>query len=218
MNHRTINLSLLVVMLVSASFLGFSFYKDYSQALAEADFEKSLVADEVSKLVEGEKEDIKEVLDEIDFNVEEEVAVLGDSIEKPAAVQVANTLVVPSMSVNGVVYEGKSADTLDNGIWRIPGTSTPDKGGNTVLAAHRWKWGPQSGKSFYDIDKMNVGDQLTINWDGKDYTYQVSNITTVTPDKVDILKNTSESKLTLFSCAPLFSSKYRIVVEANLIS
>jgi LPXTG-site transpeptidase (sortase) family protein len=86
------------------------------------------------------------------------------------------------------------------------------------IAAHRWKWLPASKKSFYDIDKVKVDDVITMQWNGKTYSYKVSKISTVTPDKVDILQNSEKPKLTLFSCAPLFSSKYRLVVEADLMA
>lgn len=129
-----------------------------------------------------------------------------------------NTLQVASMRVDSRIWEGATTATLSNGLWRIPGSSTPDKGGNTVIAAHRWKWLPASKKSFYDIDKVKVDDVITMQWNGKTYSYKVSKISTVTPDKVDILQNSEKPKLTLFSCAPLFSSKYRLVVEADLMA
>jgi sortase (surface protein transpeptidase) len=50
-----------------------------------------------------------------------------------------NTLQVASMRVDSRIWEGATTATLSNGLWRIPGSSTPDKGGNTVIAAHRWK-------------------------------------------------------------------------------
>jgi len=129
-----------------------------------------------------------------------------------------NTIQVAAMKVDSQVWEGKGIGTLNKGLWRIPGSSTPDKGGNTVIAAHRWKWLPASKKSFYDIDKVKLGDVITMNWENKTYSYKVSKISTVTPDKVDILQNSDQPKLTLFSCAPLFSTKYRLVVEAELMT
>ncbi len=134
------------------------------------------------------------------------------------AVKSINRLVVKSMNVDTPILEGKTTSTLNKGIWHLPGTANPDQIGNTVIAAHRWKWLPTSHKSFYDIDKVKVGDPIEVTWDGVLYTYKVIRVSTVTPEKVEILQNTGIAKLTLFSCAPLFSSKYRLVVEAELIS
>ncbi len=145
-------------------------------------------------------------------------AVKKTTTTKPkAAVKPVNRLVVKSMNVDTPILEGKSGSTLNKGIWHLPGTANPDQIGNVVIAAHRWKWLPTSKKSFYDIDKMKVGDPIELTWNGKVYHYKVTNIKTVTPDKIEVLQNTGVAKLTLFSCAPLFSSKYRLVVEAALL-
>jgi len=190
-------------------------------------------ADQVEADAKASDQQVADTLNEINFDVpadesenaitdnpanenvnqaDKKVTVTDDS--KPAI----NTLKVAAMRVNSAVLEGKTSGTLNKGLWHIPGTSTPDKGGNTVISAHRWKWGASSGKSFYDINKVSLGDQIELIWKGKLYVYKVSNIQTVTPDKIEILNNTAQPKLTLFSCAPLFSSKYRLVVEADLIS
>ncbi|HYF04875.1 MAG TPA: hypothetical protein VEA59_01755, partial [Patescibacteria group bacterium] len=43
----------------------------------------------------------------------------------------ANLLSIPSIGIDSEVFEGRTESTLLKGIWRIPTTSTPDKGGNT---------------------------------------------------------------------------------------
>ena len=135
-----------------------------------------------------------------------------------AAVSDVNRLVVSKMNVDSVILEGKTTKILNQGLWRIPGTSTPDRGGNTVIAAHRWKWLPFSRKSFYDIEKVVRGDAISVQWQGREYAYKVVSAEYVKPDEVSILANTKEPQLTLFSCAPLFSTKYRYVVRAQLVS
>lgn len=79
-----------------------------------------------------------------------------------------NTLFIPKIGVNGQIYEGKTEDTLNLGIWRRPKTSTPDKGGNTVLAAHRFLY--TSGPiTFYHLDKLVMGDKITVFWNKQRY-------------------------------------------------
>jgi LPXTG-site transpeptidase (sortase) family protein len=75
-------------------------------------------------------------------------------------------------------------------------------------------WRPPSTKTFWDIDKMKVGDEISLTWDNKLYTYKVAKTYIVNPNRVDILANTKVPKLTLFSCTPKFTSKKRLVVEA----
>ncbi|HYF05404.1 MAG TPA: class E sortase, partial [Patescibacteria group bacterium] len=114
------------------------------------------------------------------------------------------------------VWEGQTEATLLKGIWRIPYTSTPDKGGNTVFTAHRWLQtsGP---KTFYHLDKVNVGDVIRVLWEGKEYKYAVVESRIVEKDEIDIEYNTLEPVLTLYTCTPLWTSSHRIVVRARLL-
>ena len=90
-----------------------------------------------------------------------------------------NRLVVPAMLLDEPVYDGKDARTLNKGLWRRPDTSTPDKGGNTVISAHRFTYTVRHGM-FYYLDKVQVGDELAVFWNGKRYLYRV-NATKVVP-------------------------------------
>ena len=128
-----------------------------------------------------------------------------------------NNLTLPSAGVNGQIYEGAGESTLNKGIWHIPGTSTPDKGGNTVLAAHRFMF-LTGGNTFYNLDKVKDGDQFTIVWSGKLYTYQVYDIKVVTSTTVSIEDNTDDPIVTLFTCTPLWTSKDRLVVRGRLVT
>lgn len=124
-------------------------------------------------------------------------------------------IIVPRMGVNTPILEGATEAVLNSGLWRIPGTGNPARGGNMVIAGHRYMWRPPSNKTFWDIDKMQKDDMIEIKWEGKRYLYKVTDIQIVTPDRVDILNNTTEPQLTLFSCTPRFSTKYRLVVIAK---
>ncbi len=125
-------------------------------------------------------------------------------------------LVVPKMGVAAPILEG-GIERLAEGIWLLPGTSTPDQGGNTVITAHRWKYKPPDPRTFYNIDKMKMGDVITLKWQGKKYYYQVFSVFMVTPDQTEILYPTKDPILTLFSCAPLYETTFRQVVKAKLI-
>lgn len=127
-----------------------------------------------------------------------------------------NVLVIPQIGVGGVVYDGKTSVTLNKGIWHRPKSSTPDKGGNTVLVAHRFLYttGPNT---FYHLDKLKVGDRFDLFWESKKYTYEVFDISSVKPTALEIENQTSEPILTLWTCTPIFSAKERLVVKAKLI-
>ncbi|MGB4759477.1 MAG: class E sortase [Candidatus Saccharimonadales bacterium] len=126
-----------------------------------------------------------------------------------------NHLVVPSMLLNEPVYQGRSEATLSKGIWHRPNTSTPDKGGNTVFAAHRYTYTNPRG-TFYYLDKVAVGDPIALFWEGKKYVYKITSTTTVKATQIEVEAPTKEAQLTLYTCTPLWLPKDRLVVTALL--
>lgn len=124
-------------------------------------------------------------------------------------------LYVDKIGIDAEIFEGKGEDTLLKGVWHLPHTSTPDKGGNTVLTAHRYM--ETSGpKTFYLLNKIEVGDEITVHWKGKVYVYEVFEIFIAKPNRLDVEHNTADPILTLYTCTPLWSSTDRIVVKAAL--
>ncbi len=128
-----------------------------------------------------------------------------------------NRLVVPSMHLNDQIFEGKDLSVLRNGPWRLPYTSTPDKGGNTVIVGHRYTYTNPRG-TFYSLDRVQIGDRIGIFWQHKKYVYRVASVQTVKPDAVSVEAPTTDSRLTLYTCTPLWLPKDRLVVTANLES
>lgn len=126
-----------------------------------------------------------------------------------------NRLVIPQMALDATVNEGKYANTLKHGLWRRPNTSTPDKGGNTVIVGHRFTY--SSPAIFYHLDKIKVNDELSLFWEEKEYRYKIQEIKTVEPSAVEVEDNTEEPTLTLYTCTPLWTSKHRLVIVAKLI-
>lgn len=145
----------------------------------------------------------------------EEGAEKESTTNKP--VPAGNTLVVPQMGVNGLIYEGQTEATLSKGLWRMPSTSDDPTAGNMVITAHRYLRRPPNPNTFYLLDKLNVGDEFYMYWQGNRYDYKVREIKIVTPDEIDILYNTPKAQITLFSCTPLFTSEKRLVVIADLL-
>lgn len=137
--------------------------------------------------------------------------------DKPA-VSEPNHIVIPSMLLDQPLLEGPVSQqykTLDQGIWRWPRGSTPDKGGNTTLIGHRFTY--TSPKSvFYYLDKVKLGDEIGLWWHNQKYVYKVSSTEVVSPDNTSIQDNTRDDRLTLFTCAPLWLPKNRLVVVAKL--
>jgi sortase A len=150
------------------------------------------------------------------YNSESSIKKLGSISKELPSIPKDNRLVIPSIYVNAPINEGDNLDDLKYGMLRRPNTSTPIKGGNTVVIGHRRQYtsGPLT---FYNLDKLKVNDILLVYWEGREYEYKVFEIFEVNPDRVDIEDNTIESILTLYTCTPLWTSERRLVVKAKLL-
>lgn len=135
----------------------------------------------------------------------------------PAAARAAqpitgNKLFIPRLDMSENVYGG-GISSLHKGVWHLPHTSTPDKGGNTVLVGHRFTYAGQA--VFYHLDKVQEDDPITLHWQGKAYEYKVSEIKVVPATEVSVENNTKEPQLTIYTCTPLWSVKNRLVIIAK---
>jgi sortase A len=128
---------------------------------------------------------------------------------------VGNRLIVPSMAFDQPIFDGPDMRTLDKGVWRRPNTSMPDKGGNTVIVGHRFTYTNPRG-AFYYLNKVKIGDEIGIFWQGKKYIYKVSSVSEVSPTQLSVENNTLNAELTLYTCTPLWLPKDRLVVVAQL--
>lgn len=132
-----------------------------------------------------------------------------------APIPAENRLLVPAMHLDEPIQEGRDLRALQNGPWRRPATSTPAQGGNTVIVGHRYTYTNPRG-TFYYLDRLKVGDEIGIFWQGKKYRYRVQKTAVVKPDTVSVEAPTAGAQLTLYTCTPLWLPKDRLVVTAQL--
>jgi LPXTG-site transpeptidase (sortase) family protein len=126
-----------------------------------------------------------------------------------------NRLVIPALRLDEPILEGKHLSTINKGgTWHRPSSSDPSRGGNTVIAGHRFTYNGSS--VFYSLDKLKPGDNVLIYWEGKEYDYVVSKSKVVGPRSTEIEAPTKEPTVTLFTCTPLWNAKKRLVVTAAL--
>lgn len=149
-------------------------------------------------------------------NAKSALPAVGDKpvVPKTNSLPADDRLVIPKIGVDVTIVAGQDERALEKGIWYIPNTSSPDRGGNTVLSGHRFRYlaGP---KTLYLLDQMQIGDIIIVYWKGQEYDYQVVERRIVTPDAVEILDPTPEPQLTIFTCTPVFSTKQRLVLVAK---
>jgi LPXTG-site transpeptidase (sortase) family protein len=148
--------------------------------------------------------------------LEQKIRTLSADKPLPVAEQPKeNRLIVPAMAFDQPVFEGKTARTLNNGLWHRPQSSTPDKGGNTVFVGHRLTYTNPRG-TLYHLDKVRAGDTIGIWWNNKPYSYTVTETKVVKADQTSIEASTDEPQLTIYTCTPLWLPKDRLVVIAKL--
>ena len=126
-----------------------------------------------------------------------------------------NRIVIPSALIDQPIYEGSSIWVIEHGgSWRKNlNTTSPEDFGNTVIIGHRFTYKQPEG-AFYHLDKVTVGDKLAIYWNGEELLYTVSEKKVVAAEVVEVEQNTSDRRLTLYTCTPLVTAENRLVITA----
>ncbi|MFI1444581.1 class E sortase [Streptomyces fructofermentans] len=134
---------------------------------------------------------------------------------------------VPAMSGGEVlVKKGTSAKLLNDGVagyYTDPVKSAlpQDKKGNFSLAAHR----DGHGAKFHNIDRLRKGDPIVFETKDDWYVYKVYailpetskfNVKVLAPVPRESGKEKAGRYITLTTCTPVFTSRYRYVVWGEL--
>jgi len=124
-----------------------------------------------------------------------------------------NTLVIPALGMSETIHEGAGIHTLHFGVWHLPNTGSPDKGGNMVMAGHRYTY---SGSGvFYHLDLVKTGDPIVLYWQHQRYNYVVTKTEVVPPTETSVQAPSSDAHLTVYTCTPMWTFKNRLVVFAK---
>ena len=127
--------------------------------------------------------------------------------------EIIGVLEIPAMELTMPVYLGASDTHLAAGAAVLGNTSAPIGGANTncVIACHR---GWRGADYFRHIDRLQVGDTVTLTNLWKTLTYTVADIQIIQPHEVEKIKiQPSRDLLTLLSCHPYASGgRQRYVV------
>lgn len=131
-----------------------------------------------------------------------------------------NRIIIPKIGVN-IHYGTDGKASLDEGaLWRYPDRGNPEKGGNFIIAAHRFSIQPTPGGTikaspFYHLDQLKKGDQILVDYNGKRYGYTVAKTFGVKPNAISIEAPSDTEKLTLYTCDLGGSADGRLVVIAD---
>ena len=128
-----------------------------------------------------------------------------------------NGLIIESIGIRGEINQGEDwQNLLKQGIWHIPNFGTPEQDQlPTILAAHRWGYLSWTNtfrhlNSFYNLPKLKAGDEVIINWNQRQYHYQIY------AEEVSEQITDYSANLILYTCQ-LWNSPLRIIKYAKRI-
>ena len=142
-----------------------------------------------------------------------------------------NRLMIPKLNVDVPVNfnipndEASINNAMENGVaqFSIPGANAmPGEIGNLVITGHsagdiysnnQYKF------IFSGLERLSVGDLVYIDYQGTRYTYSITGFKTVEPsDVAALVYETNKPMLTLITCTPLGTARYRLLVSAEQIN
>ncbi|MFC9249177.1 class E sortase [Streptomyces sp. NPDC057136] len=135
---------------------------------------------------------------------------------------------IPRLGLTAPVAQGISKrGVLDKGyVGHYPRTAQPGQAGNFAVAGHR----NTHGEPFRRIDRLRRGDRITVETRDAVYTYTVDNsLAQTSPSDSGVIAAVPRSNvrtavgysapgyyLTLTTCTPEFTSRYRLIVWGKL--
>lgn len=130
--------------------------------------------------------------------------------------KINGVLEIPSIGVHGKIISGKSQNLMLKGFWHVNINGAWLEAGNIVIFGHRFYHLPPARDTFFNLNKVKVGDSIIIKTDLGSWVYNVYKIEVVSKYDTNIFKNTNTPELTLVTCHPLWTSLKRLVVRAKL--
>lgn len=101
-------------------------------------------------------------------------------------------------------------ETTSQGVSYLISSPLPGEKGNSILYGHNWS------NLLGNLIHARQGDTISVTFQDKTQkTFTVHSIVVVSPDDVSVLKNTTDSRITIYTCTGFLDNK-RFVAEALL--
>ena len=138
-------------------------------------------------------------------------------------------LIIPKLNIDVPIHFGIPLDdvmeAMNNGVahYRIAGASAyPGEIGNLVITGHSagdvYSSNPYK-YIFSGLERLEDGDLIYVNYNSVRYTYRVIKKEVVEPTNVaSLVVDTDKPLITLVTCTPLGTSRYRLLVTGEQIS
>ena len=137
-----------------------------------------------------------------------------------------NTIFIPKINVTAPIswnvpnIPDKVSVGLEKGTIHLAGTALPGEVGNVFITGHSsdYLWAKGNYKSIFALmSELVIGDQTYIRYANVTYIYKIKSKNTVKPDNLSVLKQGSDSTLTIMTCWPVGTSLYRMIDVADQI-
>jgi sortase A len=124
-------------------------------------------------------------------------------------------LVIPKLDLDMIVVQGTDEESLKKGPGHYPDTADPwDATGRVGIAGHRTTY----LHPFSNLDRLQVGDEITLRTEYGTFTYSVSQVYVVPSEGSGVvLTQTPDPSLVLTTCHPRYSSSQRLIVTADRV-
>lgn len=145
----------------------------------------------------------------------------GATLPKPNPSKITHyNLSIPKIRIKDAVVEIGGGD-LGKSLIHYPGTANPGEYGAPIIFGHsilRQFYNPKNYISIFStIMTLTQGDEITINYDGVEYTYRVVDKLEVKPTDVQILEQRYDGRfLKLVTCVPEGTYLRRGIIVAEL--
>ena len=150
------------------------------------------------------------------INSEEESFIENENTDKDNNLNYMAVLKIPKINLEkGLVSKNSKYNSIEYGIQILNESDSPDVvNGNVILAAHS---GTAYISYFNNLDKINIGDEAFIIYNGKNYAYKFVNIYDVNKNgKVGIKKEKNTSTLTLITCRNNTNNQIVLIAELQI--
>jgi LPXTG-site transpeptidase (sortase) family protein len=148
-------------------------------------------------------------------------------LEPGETIPAGDSLLVPKIAVNAPIvfsnsYSEKVIDAdLQKGVVHYFNTANPGEVGNVFITGHSSNYWWNKGKYNYvfaNLNRLEIGDQAKIYYQGNKYLYQVTGKKTVEPSDLTVLAQTDSPTMTLMTCTPPGTNWKRLIISFKQVS
>lgn len=220
---KIISLILLLSLLVlSGIFIIYPNYQKIALKISDIDIERVAHNSTLNIFAEITKPSIEQLSSEqgmpdtIEFISKDMISAYQQEHGISTVEQENTKLKIKNAEIEGNVVDGLDASAMDRGFWYYPLSKQPGQKGNTVIIAHRFLYVPPRKDTFFNLDKIRIGDKIEVIQEGTEYTYTVIQTKIVERNDTSVLKDSRDYRITLITCTPLWTSQKRLVIIGKM--